>query len=159
MECHSKYEIRIWHLLGGVSFGFVHWCSAYIRHLCYVVSLLPVSVRLVQRLSYNNIFAVQKKNRQGWFHMFMYGERWWFWFAVVVSKERFVVKCHAAHFEGFEEKVMKKVTGVWIKKMTMKRTIRVNLKKYYFYLTVYLFIKFISRSFSNSNDSFIFRIF
>jgi hypothetical protein len=61
-ECHSKYGIRIFNLLGGVSFGFVHWCSAYIRHICYVVSLLPVSVRLVQRPSYNNIFAVQKKN-------------------------------------------------------------------------------------------------
>jgi hypothetical protein len=61
VKCLSENEIRFRSLLGGVSFGFVHWCSAYIRHLCYVVSLLPVSVRLVQRPSYNNIFAVQKK--------------------------------------------------------------------------------------------------
>ncbi|KAK2357402.1 hypothetical protein QL285_094671 [Trifolium repens] len=62
VECLSKNEIRSGPLLDGVSFGFVHRCSAYIRStFCYVVPLLPVSVRLVQRLGFNNIFAVKKK--------------------------------------------------------------------------------------------------
>jgi hypothetical protein len=41
-----------------------HWCSAYIRRLCFVVLLFPTSARLVQELVINNnIFAVQKKRR------------------------------------------------------------------------------------------------
>jgi hypothetical protein len=31
VECLSKYVIRSRHLLGGVSFGYVQWCSAYIQ--------------------------------------------------------------------------------------------------------------------------------
>jgi hypothetical protein len=42
VKCLSKNEIRSRHLLGDVSFGFVHWCSAYIRHICYVIPLLPI---------------------------------------------------------------------------------------------------------------------
>jgi len=41
-------EGRSW--LGGVYFGVFYGCSAYIRHLCLVVSELPVSVHLVQEL-------------------------------------------------------------------------------------------------------------
>jgi hypothetical protein len=60
VECLSKNEIKNEPPLGGVSFSFVHRCSAYIRHICSVVLLLPVSVHLVQRPIFNNIFAVKK---------------------------------------------------------------------------------------------------
>jgi hypothetical protein len=59
--CISKNGIRSGPLLGSVGFGFVHWYSAYIRHHCSVVLFYPVSVRLVRRLGFYNIFAVQKK--------------------------------------------------------------------------------------------------
>jgi hypothetical protein len=45
--CHSKNEIRSVPLLGYVFFWLFHWCSAYIRRLCIVVLLFPISVRLV----------------------------------------------------------------------------------------------------------------
>jgi hypothetical protein len=31
---------------------YFHWCSAYIRRLCFVTSLLSVFVRLVQRSNF-----------------------------------------------------------------------------------------------------------
>ncbi|KAK2402413.1 hypothetical protein QL285_051935 [Trifolium repens] len=61
-ECPSKNEIRCGPLLGGVCFGFIHWCSAYIRRLCFVVPFFPISVHLVRKLVINNnIFAVKNK--------------------------------------------------------------------------------------------------
>jgi hypothetical protein len=53
VECLSKNGIRFRPLLGGVSFGFVHRCfRLYTGTFCSVVSLLPVFVRLVQRLDF-----------------------------------------------------------------------------------------------------------
>jgi hypothetical protein len=48
-ECLSKNGIGVGPLLGSVCFGIFHWCSVYMRHLCLVVSLLPIFVRLVRR--------------------------------------------------------------------------------------------------------------
>jgi hypothetical protein len=48
-ECLSKNGIRVGPLLGSVCLGTFHWCSAYIRNFCLVVSLLPIFVRLVRR--------------------------------------------------------------------------------------------------------------
>jgi hypothetical protein len=60
-ECPSKNEIRCGPLLGGVCFGFIHWCSVYIRHLYFAVPLFWVSIHLVQRPIINNIFVIFKK--------------------------------------------------------------------------------------------------
>jgi hypothetical protein len=51
-EYLSKNGIRVGPLLGSVCFGIFHWCSAYIRHLGLVVSLLLIFVRLVRRFGF-----------------------------------------------------------------------------------------------------------
>ncbi|KAK2404428.1 hypothetical protein QL285_053768 [Trifolium repens] len=46
-ECPSMNRIKSELLLNYVCFCFIHWSSAYIRYICFVVSLFSVSFRLV----------------------------------------------------------------------------------------------------------------
>jgi hypothetical protein len=62
IERLSMNKIRSEFILDNVSFHFVYWCSLYIRHFCYVVSLLLVSVCLMQTLNFHNIYLSLKKN-------------------------------------------------------------------------------------------------
>jgi len=50
-------------VLKGVFRVFIFGCSAYIRHLLFVFSVSPVSVRLEQTFACLKIFDVPKKKR------------------------------------------------------------------------------------------------
>jgi hypothetical protein len=63
-DCPFKDESRCGLLLGPACFSFLHWCSAYILRLCFVVPFFPTFVRLVHKpIINNNIFTVKKNMR------------------------------------------------------------------------------------------------
>jgi hypothetical protein len=62
-DCLSKNEIRSGHFLGGICFGnLIGIYSAYIRHICFVAILLPISIHLMQRPYLLIIYLLLKKN-------------------------------------------------------------------------------------------------